>query len=146
MTQIKFIATGIGHLFDGHAPDKIAGRPELYKQYVGQLAQALGGRLGFEGKVDMFTFNYVADSKGSTQQNSAILETEIRIRGGAGVFSVDGNQVNAINKYVGARNGHFGSNVTTNAVYTDVDVYNKNENGEWVKTKTEKRTFVNVQH
>jgi RHS repeat-associated protein len=145
----RMYSTGIGHAFTGqggHEPDKIANRPELYKQYVGQLEEALGGRLGFKGNVDMFTFNYVADSKGSTQQNSAVFETEIRIREGIGAFSVEGNQVGTINKYIGARNGHFGSNVTANALYTDVDVYNKNENGEWVKTKTEKRTFVNMQY
>jgi RHS repeat-associated protein len=143
----RMYSTGLGHAFtkqSGHAPDKIANRPELYKQYVSQLEGALGGRLGFKGNMDMFTFNYVADSKGSTQQNSAVFETEIRIREGVGIFSVEGNQVHAINKYVDARNGHFGSNVTANAVYTDVDVYNKNEDGEWVKTKTEKRTFVNI--
>lgn len=93
----------------------------------------------------MFTFNYVADPKGSTQQNSAIFETEIRIREGIGAFRVEGNQVGTIYSYLGARNNHFGSTVTANAVYMDVDVYNKNENGEWVKTKTEKRTFVNIQ-
>jgi RHS repeat-associated protein len=144
----KMYSTGFGHAFTdqgGHAPDKIANRPELYKKYAQNLAQVLGDRLGFKGNIDMFTFNYVADSKGSTEQNSAILETEIRIREGAGVFSVAGNQVDAIGKYVGARNSHFGSDVITNSVYTDVDVYNKNENGEWVKTATEKRTFVTIQ-
>lgn len=59
----------------------------------------------------MFTFNYVANSNGNTQQNSAIFETEIRIRQGVGTFSVKGNQVGAINKYMGARNSHFGSNI-----------------------------------
>ena len=143
----KMYNTGFGHAFTdegGHAPDKIRNRPELYKAYTQHLAQALGDRLGFKGTVDMFTFNYVADSKGDRQHNSAVLETEIRIREGAGVFSVEGNQVGAINKYVGARNSHFGSSVSANAVYTDVDVYNKNDKGEWVKTKTEKRTFVTL--
>jgi len=137
---------GYGHIFSGdggHGADKIANRPELYKAYTQQLADVLGGRLRYEGGVDLFTFNYVADSKGSTQQNSAIFETEIRIREGAGSFSVEGNQVGAIGKYMGARNGHFGSNISADAVYTDVDVYKRNENGEWVKDKTEKRTFVN---
>ncbi|WP_205509895.1 RHS repeat domain-containing protein [Longitalea arenae] len=139
---------GYGHIFSGdggHGADKIANRPELYKSYTQHLAKALGGRLGFEGNIDMFTFNYVADSKGSTQQNSAIFETEIRIREGISAFSVEGNQVDAIGKYIGARNNHFGSNITANGVYTDVDVYNKNDDGEWVKTKSEKRTFVKFQ-
>ena len=109
------------------------------------MEQALGTRLGFQGKIDMFTFNYVADSKGNTQQNSAIFETELRIRQGVGLFSVEGNELDTIGKYVNARNDQFGSNITANAIYTDVDVYNKNESGEWVKTKREKRTFVNIQ-
>ena len=109
------------------------------------MAQALGNRLGFKGNVDMFTFNYVANLKGSTQQNSAVFETEVRIREGFSSYSVEGNHVDAINDYIGASNNHFGRKVQAKAVYTDVDVYNKNENGEWTKTKTEKRTFVNIQ-
>lgn len=137
-----------GHAFTeegGHAPDKIANRPELYKTYVNRLANVLGERLNFNGSVDLFTFNYVADNRGSTQQNSAIFETEIRIREGINTFSVEGNQVETIGKYIAASNGHFGRNLQVKAVYTDVDVYNRNENGEWVKTKTEKRTLVNMQ-
>jgi hypothetical protein len=139
--------TGYGHVFsgdDGHGADKISNRPELYRAYTQDLAKSLGARLGFEGSIDMFTFNYVADSKGSTQQNSAILETEVRIREGVGAFSVEGNQVDVIGKYVGARNSYFGNDVSASAVYTDVDVYNRNENGEWVKSKSEKRTLVNI--
>ena len=60
-------------------------------------------------------------------------------------FSVDGNQVDAIGKYIGERNSHFGSQINAKAIYTDVDVYNQNKNGEWVKTKSGKRTFVNIQ-
>ena len=125
-------------------PDKIANRPELYKTYVGVLEQVLGYRINFKGSVDKFTFNYIADKRGSTEQNSAILETEVRIRQKMGTFSVAGNEVDAINEYVGASNDHFGRNVQVNAVYTDVDVYNLNADGEWVKTKTEKRTFVTI--
>ncbi|QJB30708.1 hypothetical protein HF329_05105 [Chitinophaga oryzae] len=140
-------STGHGHAFEGeggHAPDKIANRPGLYKTYASHLSSALGKSLNFKGKVDMFTFNYVADSRGSTEQNSAIFETEIRIREGVGSFSVAGNQVGAINDYISSSNAHFGRNVQANAVYTNVDVYNKNDDGEWVKTKSERRTFVTV--
>lgn len=143
----KMYSSPFGHATNslfGIDPDKIANRPGLYKQYVNQLAQVLGNRLGFKGNVDKFTFNYVADSKGSTAQNSAILETEVRIMEGSGVYSVEGNQVDAIGNYIKASNENFGRNVQAEAVYTDVDVYNKNENGEWVKTKSEKRTFVNL--
>ncbi len=76
--------------------------------------------------------------------NSAILETEVRIREGAGVFSVEGNQVSEINQYVSESNDHYNRDIQAQAIYTDVDVYNKNENGEWVKTKSEKRTFVKI--
>jgi RHS repeat-associated protein len=140
--------TGLGHALEkqnGHAPDKIANRPELYKRYANHLSRVLGKAINFKGQVDMFTFNYVADSRGSTEQNSAIFETEIRIREGAGTFSVAGNQVGAINNYISASNAHFGRNVQVNAVFTNVDVYNKNKDGEWVKIKSETRTLVNVQ-
>lgn len=137
-----------GHVYDMKFrvdPDKIANRPELYKQYASQLSQVLGHRLNYSGKIDLFTFNYIADKRGSTEQNSAILEAEVRIRQGSGIFSVAGDQVDLINDYVGASNDHFGRDVQVNSTYTDVDVYNKNEDGEWVKTKTEKRTIVNIQ-
>jgi hypothetical protein len=58
---------------------------------------------------------------------------------------VEGNQVDAIGKYMRARNSHFGSEIHGKAIYTDVEVYNRNEDGAWVKTKTEKRTIVNLQ-
>ena len=61
----------------------------------------------------MFTFNYVAGSRGST-------------------------------KHINASNGHFGRNVQVNAVYFNVNVYNRNDEGEWVKTRSERRTFVTV--
>ncbi|WP_133176854.1 hypothetical protein [Terrimonas sp.] len=56
----KMYNPGYGHIFSGdggHGADKIANRPELYKAYTEHLAKALGGRLGFEGGLDMFTFN-----------------------------------------------------------------------------------------
>jgi RHS repeat-associated protein len=129
----------------GTDPDKIANRPLLYKEYANRLAEALGSRLNYSSKLDMFTFNYIADTKGSTEQNSAILEAEIRIREGIGVFSVEGNQVDAISKYIDVSNDHFGRSVQVKSVYTDVDVYNKDNDGNWVKTKTEKRTLISVQ-
>lgn len=133
-----------GHVHEMEA-DHISRRPELYKEYAKHLADVLGKRLNFGGKVDMFTFNYVADAGGNTQQNSAIFETEIRIREGINTFSVAGDQVGTIGNYVSARNKHTGGNLSVKAIYTDVDVYTKNEDGEWVKTRTEKRTLVNVQ-
>jgi hypothetical protein len=137
-----------GHLYDsefGTDPDQIKNRPWLYQNYTQGLASALGDKLGFKGKVDMFTFNYVANSQGNTEQNSAVFETEISIRQGLGSFSVDGDQTGVIGNYVKASNDHFGRNVQAKSVYTDVDVYNKDNDGNWVKTKTEKRTFVNLQ-
>ncbi len=101
----------------------------------------MGSRLGFKGKVDMFTFDYVAKSKGTTQQNSAVFETEIRIMEGVGTFSVGGNQVDVINGYLKSSNEHYGRSVSANVVYANVDMYSKNDKGEWVK-KTEQRTFV----
>lgn len=134
---------GPGHGWDsitGNSPDDIAKRPGLYLEYVNSLAYNLGTKLG-AGKIDMFTFNYVANSGGSTQQNSAVFETEVRIQEGVKTFSVTGNQVGAINNYLKARNGHYGGQVKSNVVNTDVDVYKKNKKGDWEKT-TENRTFV----
>lgn len=131
---------GRGHLFSGHEPDKIANRPDLYLEYANSLADNLGSKLG-AGKIDMFTFNYVAKSGGTTEQNSAVFETEVRIREGAQTFSVGGNQVGTINNYLKARNGHFSGHANANVVNTDVDMYKRNKKGEWEKT-TENRTFV----
>ena len=131
---------GRGHLFSGHEPDKIANRPDLYLEYANSLADNLGSKLG-GGKIDMFTFNYVANSGGTTEQNSAVFETEIRIREGAQTFSVAGNQVGTINNYLQARNGHFSGQAKSNVVNTNVDVYKQNKKGEWEKS-TENRTFV----
>jgi RHS repeat-associated protein len=146
--ETRMYGAPLGHVYDMMFvidPDKIANRPELYKQYVSQLSQALGHRLNFKGNIDLFTFDYIANNKGSTEQNSAIFETEVRIREGIRTFSVAGNQVNAINQYIGASNDHFGRDIQANVIYTTVDVYNKNDEGKWVKTKTEQRTFINIQ-
>jgi RHS repeat-associated protein len=137
-----------GHAWDsefGKDPDQIANRPWLYKEYAQRLAGALSDRFRYKGNLDMFTFNYVANSKGNTVQNSAVFETEIRIREGVGSFSVEGNQVDAINSYIRASNEHFGRSVQAKTVYTNVDVYNKDDDGSWVKTKSENRTFVVIQ-
>lgn len=131
---------GIGHLFSWHEPDKIANRPDLYLEYANGLANNLGSKLG-AGKIDMFTFDYVAKSGGTTEQNSAIFETEVRIREGAQTFSVAGNHVGTINSYMKARNGHFNGRANGNVVNTDVDMYKRNKKGDWEKT-TENRTFV----
>ena len=140
--ESQMYPTGRGHLFDGHEPDYISNRPELYLEYVNSLANQLGGKLG-AGRIDMFTFNYVANSGGNTQQNSAVFETEIRIREGAKTFSVSGNEVGSVNSYLKGRNNHYGAsgNVNAKVIYTDVDVYKKNKKGEWEKS-TEQRTFV----
>jgi len=140
--EVSMYPNGRGHLFDGHDPDKIALRPELYKRYTRELSSAMAGRFGFKGSVDMFTFDYIAGSRGSTEQNSAILETEIRIREGASSFSVEGNQVGAIGDYMRSSNQHFGRKVGATIKYADVDMYKKNADGEWEKDKTETRTFV----
>lgn len=134
-------ANGIGHLGDWHEPDKIAKRPDLYLEYVNNLSDALQTKLG-GGKVDMFTFEYVAGHGGSTEENSAVFETEVRIREGVNTFTVAGNQVDTINNYMYNRNVHYRQfDNKTNVKYTNVDVYQQNKAGEWIKT-TEKRTVV----
>jgi RHS repeat-associated protein len=141
--ESQMYPTGEGHLWDGHDPDKIAERPGLYLEYANSLAGNLNNKFG-GNKIDMFTFDYVANSGGTTAQNSAVLETEVRIQEGAKTFSVAGNQVGTINNYLKARNSHYNSQTKANVVQTDVDVYKRNKKGEWEKT-TENRTFVAFQ-
>ncbi|WP_108808290.1 DUF6443 domain-containing protein [Aquimarina spinulae] len=131
---------GLGHLFKGHSPDKIANRPELYLEYVFSLIYTLGGN---NTTADTFTFDYVADSGGSTDQNSAVFETEVRLREGVQTFSVLGDQRGAINNYMGARNKKYGENRKHKSVTAEVDSYKLNkDSGEWEKSGTETRTFV----
>jgi RHS repeat-associated protein len=146
--ESKMYNAPLGHAWAsvfGTDPDQIANRPWLYKEYVQRLAGALSDRFNYKGNIDMFTFNYVADSKGKTGQNSAIFETEIRIRQGARLYSVAGNQVDAIQKYITASNNHFGRNVQATVVYTTVDIYNVNNEGKLFKTGSELRTYVNLE-
>uniref|UniRef100_UPI00192C4C46 RHS repeat-associated core domain-containing protein n=1 Tax=Flavobacterium sp. UGB4466 TaxID=2730889 RepID=UPI00192C4C46 len=132
----RMYSTGIGHLFEGHTPDKIAERPELYKEYASSLTSMLGGNLE-----DMFTFNYVADNKGTTEQNSAILETEVRIQEGVKTFSVVGNQVGTINSYMKSRDAYTNTKSKYMATSATGDVYRPDGNGGFTKT-TETRTYV----
>jgi hypothetical protein len=133
---------GIGHGLQSHGPDKIARRSGLYSQYVQSLHNAMKDKfnISYTG-FDFFTFDYVASTGGSTEQNSAILETEVRLQQGVQNFTVAGNQVDTINKYIGARNSHFGNSYVAKASYVQVDSYTKNKKGDWEK-KTEMRTVV----
>jgi RHS repeat-associated protein len=137
----------LGHALESGSgdPDMIKNRPWLYRMYVDRLSDVLKQRLGMKGKLDMYTFDYVAYSGGSTAQNSAVFETEISIRQGLNSFSVEGDQVDAVNSYVQASNTHFGRNVKAQSVYTWVDVYNRDKDGNWVKTKSERRTFTTLE-
>lgn len=105
-----------------HWPDKIANRPELYLQYVKDLISTLGGV-----NIDLFTFEYIANEGGTTEENSAILETEIRLMGEGGSYSVSGRHSSAIKKYINARNRHYGTSYKT----ATATRYTINENGEW---------------
>jgi len=135
----KMYPNGIGHALQGHAPDKIANRPELYLQYVNDLVGTLGG----DANADLFTFEYVAGSGGTTEQNSAVFETEIRLREGVSTFSVLGDQTETIGNYINARNDNYGTNTSYKAVTAEADSYKLNKKtGEWEKSGTETRTFV----
>jgi hypothetical protein len=123
--EAKMYPNGRGHVFDGHDPDKIALRPELYREYTRSLAAVLSSKFGFLESIDMYTFDYVAGSGGSTEQNSAILEAEVRIREGALSFSIEGNHVKALGDYLRSSNKHFGRNVGAIINYVDVDMYKK---------------------
>src|SRR6218665_931441 len=97
------------------------------------LGEALSKILKFKDNVDYFTFEYVAGSKGTSEQNSALFETEIRIREGVKVFEVNGDQRETIDKYLKARNDYYGSNIRFGTYTTNVDTYSRDENGNWKK-------------
>ncbi|MNX91314.1 hypothetical protein D3C86_1233890 [compost metagenome] len=128
--------TGIGHGHKGHTPDKIANRPELYLEYAKGLVNMMGGF-----QEDMFTFEYVANNKGTTEQNSAIFETEVRLREGVQTFSVEGNQVGTINNYMKSRDKHTGSTSKYKAVTATGTTYKPDGKGGWKKSE-ETRTYV----
>jgi len=134
---------GVGHAADGHIPDKIATRPELYLQYVRTLEKSMGAKFGHMGNVDLFTFEYIAKSHGSTEQNSAIFETEIRIQEQAQTFTVAGDQRSVIQEYLDSRNSHTGIQVHARMQYADVTIYLKNQSGQWT-SHTETRTIVGL--
>lgn len=142
--------TGFGHLFDGHAPDKIANRPDLYLTYVKNLAQVMGSKFHFAGVIDLFTFNYIAGrtagmKPGTTEENSAIFETEISIRQGLKRYDVAGDMGRAINWYIKQSNMHYGRNVTISTSIYTVTHMKKTSDGDWVEDSWEQRTLVTFQ-
>jgi len=91
----------------------------------------------------MFTFEYVAGSGGSTEQNSAVFETEIRLREGVSTFSVLGDQTGVIGDYLGARDENYGSNTSYKTFVGEAEKATIDENGNIVGTgEMETRTFV----
>jgi hypothetical protein len=138
----KMYAHGIGHALTdegGHWPDKIRNRPELYLKYVNQLANVLSA--SGHGKIDMFAFSYIAKSGFDTNENSAILETEVSIQQGIKTFSVFGNQESNIKNYLNSRNDHYGTDNKSKIFTKKVDRYYKDSKGKW-QVKEETRTFV----
>jgi RHS repeat-associated protein len=131
---------GPGHLRDWHAPDKIAERPALYMQYVRGLAQLFSRKFGPCNDIDLFTFEYIAKTKGSTSQNCAIFETEIRIREGACNFTVNGKHDGAINDYLLKSNSHFRRSANARVESYRVKVFTKAGN-RWIESD-EWKTFV----
>jgi hypothetical protein len=124
-------------------PDKIANRPWLYLEYVERLANSLGKRLSFSGSIDLFPFLYIAESGANTEENSAVLEAETRIRQGVKSFNVAGDQVNAIKRYVSISNNHYGRNKKVNSWSGWVDVYRRDSNDKWHRTY-EYRSFATI--
>ena len=137
MENGKMYSKGPGHWPFDMETDLISFRPELYLDYVKDLLGTLGN-----SDVDTFTFDYVANNGGSTEENSAIFETEIRIREGVNSFSVKGDQSETINKYLGTRNKNYEKKYKS--IKAEVDVYKKDKYGVWVKGGTETRTFITI--
>ena len=125
---------GQGHLFEGHDPDKISKRPELYLKYVNNLIDILGTKFGTSRVADMFAFIYVAYTGLDTDGNSAIFETEINIRKGNQPLQVSGNQSGVINNYISARNKHYHSNTKIKTLVTEKETYTRDKKGNWQRS------------
>ena len=134
----KMYDTGLGHLFQGHSPDKIAKRPELYLEYVKDLVSTLGG----DENTDLFTFEYIAGSGGSTDQNSAVLETEVSIRSGIKSFAVGDGMSGVVSDYISARDKNYGETTNYRTVSAYADVYTYNKKTEKFEKSRERKTFV----
>ncbi|HEY5751276.1 MAG TPA: hypothetical protein VIU12_34675 [Chryseolinea sp.] len=127
----------LGHMFEMKA-DKIRDRPDLYLEYAHDLIT-----LGGNSSTDMFTFNYMANSGNDTDANMAVLEAEVRLREGARLFRVQGDQTGTLDSYFSARNKNY-NNITSYKTFTaEVNKLRQHSNGEWEETdEKENRTFV----
>jgi len=142
--EARMYPNGYGHLFKWHKPDKIALRPDLYRKYVNSLYSTLSGKFGYKGQLDAYTFDYVAKGGGTTEDNSAVFETEIRIRDGKHAFYVDGDQVENVGNYIQDRNKHYGTTTRVKSFSSMVGHYKKNANGEF-SYQVEEKTFITLE-
>jgi len=87
----KMFFQGFGHLFKWKTPDKIKNRPNLYLSYVKDLAGVIKERTDATGDIDLFVFDYVAQSGFSTEKNIDIYRAESTILDGSGTFTISGD-------------------------------------------------------
>ena len=103
-TTGKMFETGAGHAAEGHAPDKIKNRPSLYLKYVRDLAKTLSDvKGGNGGTVNMFAFEYIANTGLDTDHNIAVIRTEVLLQKELNTFTIDNNSNIVIQRYLDAR-------------------------------------------
>jgi hypothetical protein len=104
------------------------------------MAQVFARKIGGDGLIDMFTFNYISSLRGTTEQNSAILMTEIRLHEGVDSFQIPVDQVGTVNNYLEARSSDRGG--SKRAKIVEVDRYKQNSKGVWGYSHTEQTAMV----
>lgn len=101
----KMFPKGVGHFFAGHAPDIISNDTTKYINYVNTLTKALGGD---DAKIDMTAFHYICQQGLSTESNSEILKSEIKLLNKVTSYTIRYKQRKALAKYLDYRKTKYG--------------------------------------
>lgn len=148
----KMFPQGIGHgnYHDGekrnpYFPDKIKNRPDLYLEYVQNVIDVLSLKHGVNGDIDLFAFEYVAETGLDTEANSAILETEISLQNGVSNFSVVGDQTGVISDFISARDKKNGTKTNFETFTKEEEAQKYNVLTGMTSKKTQTRTYVRIQ-
>ncbi len=113
----------IGHTLHWKEPDKIKNNPSKYLRYVNDLVHALGGQ---DAAADMTVFEYIARTGLNSTANAAIMKAEYNLLIHSLAFSVEKDQLAAVEKYLNER---LTAQTTTYTVHTNTD-------GKWRVTTT----------
>jgi hypothetical protein len=100
----------IAHLFQWKRPDKIRTNPSKYLTYVNQLVKCMGGD---NAVIDMTVFNYIANAKLSSDENSAILKAEYNYLNDSPAFCIEKNEIAVVQQYLKQRFSSLNRTFTT---------------------------------